>query len=76
MMNTLCNWIDSTWGRTIVAATLFVTGLGWAGWASGLTDWVGSLGMGMFTVSNVMGVTALVAGGCMLWSCCVGDIVY
>lgn len=76
MMNAICNMIDSNWGKTLVAATLFVTGLGWAGWFSGLTDWVGGLGVGMFTVSNVMGATALVAGACMLWSTTIEDMVY
>jgi len=72
----MCNMIDSNWGRTLVAATLFVTGLGWAGWASGLTDWFGGLGVGMFTVSNILGVTALVAGGCLLWSNVVEEVIY
>ena len=68
--------MDSNWGKTLIAATLFVTGLGWAGWFSGLTDWLGGLGVGMFTVGSVFGVTALVAGGCMLWSIVGQEIVY
>tara|TARA_R110000824_G_scaffold73688_4_gene187653 strand:+ start:5942 stop:6172 length:231 start_codon:yes stop_codon:yes gene_type:complete len=76
MMNMMCNMMDSNWGKTLIAATLFVTGLGWAGWFSGLTDWLGGLGVGMFTVSNIFGVTALIAGTCMMWSTVVKDIVY
>jgi hypothetical protein len=73
MMETIDNMVDSQWGKTLIAATLFVTGLGWAGWLSGLTDWLGGLGFGMFTVSNLFGVTALVGGAALFYSALTGD---
>lgn len=73
MLETIDNMVDSQWGKTLIAATLFVTGLGWAGWLSGLTDWLGGLGFGMFTVSNLFGVTALLGGAALFLSALSGD---
>ena len=66
MMNMIMDFVSSRTGTTLIAATLFVTGLGWAGWFSGFTDWVGGLGFGAFNVANLFGVTALLAGGALL----------
>jgi len=66
MINIITDFVSSRTGTVLIAATLFVTGLGWAGWFSGFTDWLGGLGVGAFNVANVFGVTALLAGGTLL----------
>jgi len=67
MMDRLCDWVDSSAGMTLIAGALFVTGLGWAGWFSGFTDWFGGLGVGMWNVANLFGIVSLVGGGCLLY---------
>lgn len=73
MMDAICDWLDSRAGKTLIAGALFVTGLGWAGWLSGFTDWLGGLGVGMWNVANLFGIVSLVGGTCLLYQALSSD---
>ena len=67
MMDKLCGWTETGLGKGVIAGTLIVVGLSHWGMLTGITDMslpvVGSVG-------NLLGMTAVVSGVCLLGACC------
>ena len=67
IVDTLCGWTDTTWGKGLVAGTLVIVGATHFGWLSGIA----STSLPVFgNVGNLMGTVAVVGGVCMLGACC------
>jgi len=67
IVNTLCGWTETTWGKSLVAGTLIIVGATHFGWLTGIA--ATSLPV-VGDVGNLMGIIAVVGGVCMIGACC------